>query len=401
MAQSLTRNRPVVGVRRTPRNNLPGRLEIPSPAGSASASSSAPSSLSPLIFPINQNGGTNASAQQRLTNDYINAMGRTTPDPSHSGGEYNGTGDHTSITVVPPPDGAEPADIDPDDITEQDRLGEGAGGTVRKVLQKSTGRIMAKKTIPANPNPEVHRQILRELQFLRTCHSPNIVSYYGAYLEDADTTIAICMEFCEGGSLDGIYKRVCEREGRIGEAVLGKIGEAVLGGLVYLHHQKIIHRDIKPSNILVTKRGEIKICDFGVSGQLVNSLAGTFTGTSYYMAPERIQGQPYRVSADVWSLGLTIMEVAQNRFPFPPEGEQPLMPIELLSYIVNMPVPELGGDYTWSDDLKDFLKVCLEKVASQRPTPRQMLDHPFIQWSMTKNVNLERWIKEVWEWQDD
>lgn len=108
------------------------------------------------------------------------------------------------------------------------------------------------------------------------------MSFYGAYLDQED--IAICMEFCEGGSLDAIYKRIYQRQAGIGEGVLGKIAEAVLHALVYLHQQRIIHRDVKPSNIVVNSSGQIKLCDFGVSGELVDSIAKTFLGTSYYMA---------------------------------------------------------------------------------------------------------------------
>jgi len=111
------------------------------------------------------------------------------------------------------------------------------------------------------------------------------------------------MEYCAGRSLDNVYKQVKERGGRTGERVLGKIAHGVLGGLSYLHERKIIHRgilsflrslivDIKPSNILITKEGNVKLCDFGVSGELVDSLAGTFTGTSYYMA---VQSSPLSV----------------------------------------------------------------------------------------------------------
>lgn len=92
------------------------------------------------------------------------------------------------------------------------------------------------------------------------------------------------MELCEAGSLDTLVRKTARRGGRTGEKVLGKIAEAVLGGLDYLHERKIIHRDIKPSNVLVTRKGEVKLCDFGVSGELVDSFAGTFTGTSFYMA---------------------------------------------------------------------------------------------------------------------
>jgi len=141
----------------------------------------------------------------------------------------------------------------------------------------------------------MQRQILRELSFNRSCDSAHIVKYYTSFLTPDSSSIAICMEYCAGRSLDNVYKQVRQRGGRTGERVLGKIACGVLGGLSYLHERKIIHRgrhphvqeltiDIKPSNILITREGNVKLCDFGVSGELVDSLAGTFTGTSYYMA---------------------------------------------------------------------------------------------------------------------
>ncbi|OLL23555.1 MAP kinase kinase skh1/pek1 [Neolecta irregularis DAH-3] len=237
------------------------------------------------------------------------------------------------------------------------RLGEGNGGSVKK-CRLPTGQLFAMKTIPADPNPDVHRQILRELEFNRSCCSPHIVQYYHAHLSPTQGIISIAMEFCAAGSLDAIYKRVKELNGRTGEKVLGKIAQGALSGLDYLKDRGIIHRDIKPSNILLTATGQVKICDFGVSGVLVNSLAGTFTGTSLYMAPERIRGENYSVTSDVWSLGLTLMEVAEHRFPIPIDGQ--LGPIELLSQIVSCPIadvrdePELG--VKWSEGFRHFLK---------------------------------------------
>lgn len=286
-----------------------------------------------------------------------------------------------------------------------DRLGEGASGEVRKARYKPTGTILAIKTISTSPNPAIHRQILRELAFNRTCHSEYITRYYGAYLADEDTSIVICMEFGEAGSLDSIYKRVKQRNGRIGEKILARIAESGLKGLAYLHERKIIHRDIKPSNILVTRDGQIKLCDFGVSGELINSMAGTFTGTSYYMAPERIKGLPYTITSDVWSLGLTVLELASNRFPFPPEGEPPLGPIDLLSYVITMNVPELKDDpaagVKWTKVFKDFLEHCLEKDGNQRFGPVKMLNHPWMKKAMARvpQPDVGKFVAEVWGWQ--
>uniref|UniRef100_A0A1D1XTI6 MAP kinase kinase skh1/pek1 n=1 Tax=Anthurium amnicola TaxID=1678845 RepID=A0A1D1XTI6_9ARAE len=374
-------------VRRTPRNNLPTRLNIPS--NSLTPNSSAPSSLSPLIVPAsNSTSGSNAT--QRVTNELMTAMGRITPQPPDEDRDF--FNDETVINVSAP-DGEE---INTANLKELSKLGEGAGGIVTKVENTVTGLILAKKKISVVQDPKIYRQIIRELQFLRTCHSPNIVAYHGAILEIRDSSISIFMEYCEGGNLDSIYRNVSKRQGRVGEKILGKIGESVLKGLVYLNSKQIIHRDIKPSNIVVTRKGEIKICDFGVSGELIASSVDTFLGTSYYMAPERILGKQYKVSADVWSLALTIMEVAQNKIPFPTT----LSPIELVTYIANSPAPTLSNQYEWSEEIKDFLKICLEKDGDLRPTPKQMLEHPFIQSSIHRQVKLELWIKQVWEWED-
>lgn len=201
----------------------------------------------------------------------------------------------------------------------------------------------------------MHKQVLRELEFLSSTSSPYIVEHYGAFLAEHDTQICILMEYCEAGSLDSILGKLKSRKWRCSEHVLGRIASSVLRGLDYLHERKIIHRDIKPSNILLTRTGAIKLCDFGVSGELVDSHAGTFTGTSFFMAPERITGKPYSIKSDVWSLGLTLHEVAHLRFPY---GEH-LAPIELLSFIVTAPVPTMidcpEEGVFWTPEIRDFM----------------------------------------------
>ncbi|CEP16851.1 hypothetical protein [Parasitella parasitica] len=288
-------------------------------------------------------------------------------------------------------------EIKAEDLETLSRLGEGAAGTVRKVFHRPTQKVMAKKSISTEPNPAVQRQILRELAFLKTCDSPYIVSFYGVFLDDGDTTVSLCMEYCEAGSLEDIYKRARSLGGVIGEPVLERIAESVCKGLVYLHSKRVIHRDIKPSNIVVTREGEIKLCDFGVSGELINSIAQTFTGTQYYMAPERIQGNAYAVQSDIWSLGLTLIEVSQNRPALPPPDQPHLSIFELLDFIVRQPVPEIQGDHI-TDECKNFVAICLTKDPNYRPTPARMLEHPFILKWQNIDMDLGQWVKEVWGW---
>ncbi|KAK2812610.1 serine/threonine protein kinase [Emmonsiellopsis sp. PD_5] len=293
-------------------------------------------------------------------------------------------------------------------IIELDSLGEGAGGAVTRCMLKGGKTVFALKIITTDPNPDVKKQIVRELNFNKDCASEHICRYYGAFMDRSSSTISIAMEFCEGGSLDSVYREVKKFGGRTGEKVLGKVAEGVLNGLTYLHGRKIIHRDIKPSNILLCRNGQVKLCDFGVSGEFgTKGDANTFIGTSYYMAPERITGQSYTITSDVWSLGVTLLEVAQHRFPFPADGTE-MQPraglIDLLTYIVRQPIPQLKDEpengIKWSDNFKYFIECCLEKEPPRRATPWRMLEHPWMLEIKNKKVNMAHFLKQVWDWKD-
>ncbi|KAJ7133608.1 Pkinase-domain-containing protein [Mycena epipterygia] len=336
-------------------------------------------------------------------------------------------------------------DLRNEDLKDLHELGQGNGGSVKKVEHIPTGKFMAKKIVLIDAKPAVRKQILRELQIMHDCNSKYIISFWGAFL--ADPNICICMEFMDKGSLDGIYKKI----GPIEIDVVGKVALAVLEGLTYLYDvHRIIHRDIKPSNILFNSQGEIKICDFGVSGELINSIADTFVGTSTYMSPERIQGAQYTVKSDVWSLGISLIELALGRFPFseslsddsdlsdfegtlsparpgsmnslaslglPPSsrkrpnsssaakakkdkrkskgvslqgGGMTMSILELLQHIVNEPAPKLTPEGRFPE-AETFIDNCLLKDPDHRKTPKDLLKDEWINYARDSSFDLEAW----------
>jgi mitogen-activated protein kinase kinase 5 len=175
----------------------------------------------------------------------------------------------------------------------------------------------------------------------------------------------------DGGSLD--------QYGTIPEQVLGRIAVGVVRGLSYLSSLKIMHRDIKPSNILVNTHGAVKLCDFGVSVQLLTSMAKTFIGSNAYMAPERIMGEEYGLHSDIWSLGISIFELAIGRFPYLNDGTRAntMLPIELLQCIVNEKPPQLPPQ-SFSAPFVEFIGLCMQKAPKSRPGIEGLLRHPFI-----------------------
>ncbi|PTB64240.1 map kinase [Trichoderma citrinoviride] len=291
-------------------------------------------------------------------------------------------------------------DLRPEELEVIKELGSGNGGTVSKVRHLTTGTVMARKIIHVEAKKEMRRRIVRELQIMHGCHSEHIVTFYGAFLNHNNDVI-MCMEYMDVGALD----RVSRVFGPIRVDVLGKIAEATLGGLTYLyikHH--IMHRDIKPSNILINSRGNIKLCDFGVSGELVNSIADTFVGTSTYMAPERIQGEKYTVKSDVWSFGLTIMELAIGKFPFNASEHiddaesAPAGILDLLQQIVNEPAPKLPKSDAFPSILEDMVQKCLFKEPEKRPTPQELYERdPFVQAAKRTPVDLKEWAVGLME----
>uniref|UniRef100_A0A2I3TKK8 Dual specificity mitogen-activated protein kinase kinase 5 n=2 Tax=Pan TaxID=9596 RepID=A0A2I3TKK8_PANTR len=245
------------------------------------------------------------------------------------------------------------------DIRYRDTLGHGNGGTVYKAYHVPSGKILAVKVILLDITLELQKQIMSELEILYKCDSSYIIGFYGAFF--VENRISICTEFMDGGSLD-VYRKMPEH-------VLGRIAVAVVKGLTYLWSLKILHRDVKPSNMLVNTRGQVKLCDFGVSTQLVNSIAKTYVGTNAYMAPERISGEQYGIHSDVWSLGISFMEVRCLHID--------ASPLQLLQCIVDEDSPVLPvGEF--SEPFVHFITQCMRKQPKERPAPEELMGHPFI-----------------------
>jgi mitogen-activated protein kinase kinase 1 len=300
-------------------------------------------------------------------------------------------------------------------------LGSGNGGVVMKVRHKRTNFVMARKMIHLEVKPAIVLQILRELKILDSCSSPYIVGFYGAF--QSENEINICMEYMNGGSLDLIMRKT----GRIKERVLSIISQGVLKGLKYLRNEKaIIHRDVKPSNILVNSKGEIKLCDFGVSGNLIDSMANSFVGTRSYMSPERLQGTKYTILSDIWSFGLSLIEMALGRYPIPPPTDEeidnlissdgPVLPsprsstnradsvddnspkalaiFELLDYIVNEPPPALPARH-FTPVFMEFVEKCLVKNPEDRARLDFLMNHEFLSPdNIMSQDEFARWIEE-------
>lgn len=287
-------------------------------------------------------------------------------------------GQPTGILEVPP---EKRYNFSSDNLIDCGEIGRGGFGTVNKMIHKDSGTAMAVKRIRSTVDEKEQKQLLMDLRVvMKTNDCPYIVLFYGALFIEGDCWI--CMELMDT-SLDKFYKYIYERlEAQIPESVIGKISVATVRALNYLkEHLKIIHRDVKPSNILLDRKGNIKLCDFGISGQLVDSIAkSSDAGCRPYMAPERIDPQRtksgYDVRSDVWSLGITLMEVATGRFPYPKWKSV----FEQLYQVVHGRAPSLSPDYQsrFSENFINFVDTCLTKEEGKRPKYNGLLEHPFI-----------------------
>lgn len=278
-----------------------------------------------------------------------------------------------------------------DQLEFLEELGHGNYGTVRKVLHKPTGVLMAMKEVRLELDESKFTQILMELEILHKCESPYIVDFYGAFFVEG--AVYMCIEYMDGNSLDNVYQKDV---GVHDEACLAYITESIIRGLKDLKDKhNIIHRDVKPTNILINTLGKVKLCDFGVLGNLVASLAKTNIGCQSYMAPERIKSLnpddgTYSVQLDVWLLGLSILEISCGRYPYPPETYDNIF--SQLSAIVEGEPPRLDPKI-FSPEARQFVRSCLNKNPNLRPSYDNLLEHPWLQKYHGVDCHMDKYVQ--------
>uniref|UniRef100_F6XXW0 mitogen-activated protein kinase kinase n=1 Tax=Ciona intestinalis TaxID=7719 RepID=F6XXW0_CIOIN len=286
------------------------------------------------------------------------------------------------------------------DLRDLGEIGRGAFGAVNRMMHRDSSTEMAVKRIRSTVDEKEQKQLLMDLDVvMRSNDCPYIVKFYGALFWEGDCWI--CMELMST-SLDKFYRFVYLRERkRIPEEILGKIAMATVKALHYLKEKlQIIHRDVKPSNILIDRGGNIKLCDFGISGHLVNSIARTRdAGCRPYMAPERIDTSRsrngYDVRSDVWSLGITLIELATGKFPYPKWNNV----FDQLTQVVKGDPPKLRNDLanglTFSPGFTDFINMLTIADSEQRPKYGRLLATPYMQQIERQHVYVANYFCDV------
>ncbi|KAK4025489.1 dual specificity mitogen-activated protein kinase kinase 7 [Daphnia magna] len=277
------------------------------------------------------------------------------------------------------------------DLEHLGELGFGSCGHVVKMRHPPSNAIIAVKQMRRSGNREENKRITMDLEVVLKSHDcPYIVQCLGCFVTESD--VWICMELM-GTCFDKLLKRLRKP---ISEPIIGKIAVATVKALHYLKETHgVIHRDVKPSNILLDERGNVKLCDFGISGWLEDSKAKTRSaGCAAYMAPERIEppdpSHPdYDIRADVWSLGITLVEMATGNSPY----RDCQTDFEVLARVVRDDPPLLSQSQGFSPELCSFVRDCLTKNYKHRPKYKKLLEHPFIKKYDALPIDVSVWYQ--------
>uniref|UniRef100_A0A9J7YCR1 non-specific serine/threonine protein kinase n=2 Tax=Cyprinus carpio TaxID=7962 RepID=A0A9J7YCR1_CYPCA len=284
-------------------------------------------------------------------------------------------------------------------------IGKGTYGKVYKVISKKDGSQAAVKVL--DPINDVDEEIEAEYNILRSLSNhPNVVKFFGMFYKSDELSggqLWLVLELCNGGSVTDLIKGLLMRGKRLEEPIISYILYGALLGLQHLHNNRIIHRDVKGNNILLTTEGGVKLVDFGVSAQLTSARLrrNTSVGTPFWMAPEVIACEQqydysYDARCDVWSLGITAIELADGD---PPLAE--MHPVKALFKIPRNPSPTLRHPEHWCRSFSHFIAQCLIKDFETRPSVTHLLEHPFIKQAHGKDTSLRQQLSVLIREQQD
>ena len=247
------------------------------------------------------------------------------------------------------------------------KIGQGASGVVYSARMVEDGSEVAVKQMDMDDQPK-KELIVTEISVMKSCNHKNIVNYIDSFL--VANELWVVMELMEGGSLTDVIEEL-----ELSNEQIAAVCKQTLEALKYLHEKNIMHRDIKSDNLLLDKRGHVKITDFGFSAKLQKeeNKRKTMVGTPYWMAPEVVKQQPYGPKADIWSLGIMIMEMIDGEPPYLDEE-----PLKALYLIATSGSPKLQNADDCSPALLDFLSKCLSVDIGERWSAEQLLEHEFI-----------------------
>ncbi|GJQ10369.1 hypothetical protein GpartN1_g2160.t1 [Galdieria partita] len=248
-----------------------------------------------------------------------------------------------------------------------EKIGQGSFGEVYRALEKATGKPVAIKLIDLEDAKGDIEEFRREIRILSQLNNPYIVEYYNSFL--SGSFLWMVMEYLEGGSI----KELIAATGPLSEDAAAICLREMLLALSYFHKEGRLHRDIKAANILLSSEGHVKLADFGVSEQVTKTMRkrNTFVGTPFWMAPEVIEASYYDQKADIWSFGITALEMVYGRPPWADTH-----PMKALFLITKSDPPRLSDEF--SEEFKDFICQCLQKDPEKRKNAESLLQHPFI-----------------------
>lgn len=286
-------------------------------------------------------------------------------------------------------------DICKQDLKMLEVIGKGGSGLVYRAILKQENKQVAVKSINIYDRDKRHQLIndlraftVHKLHFNdgknRPFSCPFLVDFWGAYLDE--NTVKVIIEYMDRGSLRDIITIIQKKNIKVPEEIIAMITLQILNGLAFLHSvTRQVHLDIKPENILYNSKGMVKLTDFGISRDFEQSqeFMKTVVGTISYMSPERLAAQKYNAKSDIWSLGITVIELATGEYPLEKSNSY----IQLYQYLKTTEEFGLPEAYEATEEFRDFCFLATLKDPINRPTAAELMSHPWIMNNLQKDVD--------------